>query len=353
MNKTCLPFSLAFALAACAAANVHAQSSVTVYGSIDASMRYQTNVDAAGNGLLSVASGNYYSNRLGFRGVEDLGGGLKARFTLESGFASDTGALDNTNNVLFNRTASVGLGGAWGNVDVGRIYTIAFRTEKFLDPFDHHYTPIVPLSSGAGTTLPAAARTAGLGAGASAGTRFNNDIQYSRVSGPLTLRVEYAPGEVAGDAGRGSARAAGFAYEGKSLLLAGAYTQRETATGFKNRAYVVGGGVQIAGTTAKVGHSREQQDAAGAGYRNRVTWAGVSREVAPALEATLAFYRSRYDGPAAAEGRRDLLLLGASYALSKRTNLYAEFDLNRYQGALLPSGQERQRGVSAGINHLF
>ncbi|THC43292.1 porin [Massilia sp. Mn16-1_5] len=350
MKKT----HIALALALLAAANVHAQTSVTVYGSIDASVRYQTNVDAEGNGLASVASGQYYSNRLGFRGVEDLGGGLKARFTLESGFGSDTGALDNTNNVLFNRTASVGLGGAWGNVDIGRIYTIAFRTEKFLDPFDHHYTPIVPLSSGAGTTLPAAARTAGLGAGASAGTRFNNDIQYSLAKGPLTLRAEYAPGEVAGDAGRGSARAVGVQYDNKSLLAAGVYTQRETTTGFKNRAYVIGAGFVAAGTTVKVGHSREKQDAAGTDYRNQVSWAGASRDVAPALEATVAFYRSRYNGPAAAEGKRDLLLFGLSYAFSKRTNLYAELDLNRYDGALIPSsGQERQRGTSFGINHLF
>ena len=354
MNKTCLPFSLAFALAACAAANVHAQSSVTVYGSIDASMRYQTNVDAAGNGLASIASGQYYSNRLGFRGVEDLGGGLKARFTLESGFASDTGALDNTNNVLFNRTASVGLGGAWGNLDVGRMYTLAFRTEKFLDPFDHHFTPIVPLSSGAGTTLPAAARTAGLGAGASSGTRFNNNVEYAKSMGPLTVRAAVAAGEVAGDSSRGAAQAVAFSYDNKSLLLAGAYTHKETATGFANRAWVAGGGYNFGNTTVKLGHSREEQDAGAVDYRNQITWAGASHQAMPALDVTLAFYHTRYNGPAAAEGKRDLLLLGASYALSKRTNLYAEFDLNRYDGALLPaSGQERQRGTSFGINHLF
>jgi predicted porin len=321
---------------------------------VDASMRYQTNVNAAGNGLWNVASGNYYSNRLGFRGVEDLGGGLKARFTLESGFASDTGALDNTNNVLFNRTASVGLGGTWGYLDVGRLYTIAFRTEKFLDPFDHHYTPIVPLSSGAGTTLPAAARTAGLGAGASSGTRFNNDIQYSKVTGPLTLRAEVAAGEVPGDSSRGAAQAVGFAYDNKSLLLAGAYTHKETAAGFANRAWVAGAGFNIGNTTVKLGHSREEQDAGAVDYRNQITWAGASHQVTPALDLTLAFYRSRYNGPAATEGKRDLLLLGASYALGKRTNLYAELDLNRYEGALLPaSGKERQRGTSFGINHLF
>lgn len=132
------------ALAALFPATVFAQSSVKVYGSIDAGVRYQTNVDAAGNGLYSMASGHSFANRLGFRGQEDLGGGMNAHFQLESGFNTKTGELDNANNVLFNRTAAVGIGGKWGSIDLGRQYTIGFRTEKFLDPFDHHYTGMVP-----------------------------------------------------------------------------------------------------------------------------------------------------------------------------------------------------------------
>lgn len=335
-------------------ATANAQSSVTVYGSIDAGLRYQTNVDAAGHGLLSMGTGNYYSNRLGFRGVEDLGGGLKARFQLENGFVSKTGALDNSNNVLFNRTAAVGMGGDWGFIDVGRQYTIGFRTEKLLDPFDHHHTGIVPLSSGAGTTLPAAASAAGLGASSSSGTRFNNDVQYSGSFGPVTARAEYAPGEVAGDASKGSARAAGLSYAGSSLLLAGAYTQKETAAGFSNKAFVAGGGFKLQGATVRVGHSRERQSTATAGdYRTKTSWAGLSYAFTPAVEATLAAYRSNFDS-LASRGTRDLLLLGATYTFTKRTNLYAEADLNRYEGALIPATkQDRQRGVSAGINHLF
>ncbi|MES2261806.1 MAG: porin [Pseudomonadota bacterium] len=347
MKKTYLMFMLAGATAATA----HAQSSVAVYGSIDAGLRYQTNVNAAGDGLLTVGSGNYYSNRLGFRGIEDLGGGMKARFTLESGFVSKSGALDNTSGVLFNRTALLGIGGDWGAIDVGRLYTIAFRTELFLDPFDHHYTGIVPLSSGAGTTLPDIAKNAGLSASSSSGTRFNNSVQYSRTSGPLTVRAEYAASEIAG---KGAAQAAGFTYAGSPWLLAAAYTQKETAAGFDNHAYVAGGGFKGRTTTFKVGHARERQATASAGeYRNRTTWAGASHNVTPALEVTLAAYRSRFDSLASG-GRRDLLLLGGAYALSRRTNLYAELDLNRYQGALIPaSGKERQRGASFGINCLF
>lgn len=79
----------------------------------------------------------------------------------------------------------------------------------------------------------------------------------------------------------------------------------------------------------------------------------MSYEFTPAIETTLAAYRSDFDS-LASRGRRDLLLLGAVYKFTKRTNLYAEVDLNRYEGALIPATkQDRQRGMSAGINHLF
>jgi predicted porin len=345
--------TLMLALAAIFPATAFAQTTVNVYGSIDAGLRYQTNVNAAGDGLLSMGTGNYYSNRLGFRGVEQLGNGLDAHFQLESGFKSSTGELDNTNNVLFNRTAAVGLGGAWGSVDVGRQYTVGFKTEKFLDPFNHNYTGIVPLSSGAGTTLPAAAKTAGLSASSSSGTRFNNDVQYAGTFGGLTLRAEYSLGEVAGDTDKGAAKAVAFSYTGHSVLAAGAYTYKQTAAGFANHAFVAGGGVKIHEVTAKLSMSRERQDTATAGtYQNTTRFGGVSWQAGP-LNFTGALYRSSYDSAAGA-GTRELRMVGSSYALSKRSNLYAEVDFNRYGGALVPaSKQVRQRGMSLGLNHLF
>jgi predicted porin len=345
---------LTLLLAAMLPAFAHAQATVTVYGSIDAGLRYQTNVNAAGDGMLTMSSGNYYSNRLGFRGVEQLGHGLNAHFQLESGFNSKTGELDNTNNVLFNRTAAVGLGGKWGSIDLGRQYTIGFRTEKFLDPFDHAYTPLIPLSSGAGTSLPAAAKAAGLSASSSSGTRFNNDIQYTGSFDGLTLRAEYAPGEVAGDSGKGTAKAVGFSYAGGPLLAAGAYTQKKTATGFDNRAFVVGGGARIHAFTVKAGLSRERQETAAAGtYQNETRFGGVNYQVTAPLELTAAFYRSDY-GSRAGGGRRDLTLVGASYHFSKLTNLYAEVDVNHYDGALVPSTkQTSQRALGVGLMKMF
>jgi predicted porin len=346
--------TLALALMAMLPAAVLAAPTVAVYGSIDGSLRYQTNVNAAGDSLLSTASGSYYANRLGFRGAEDLGNGLNARFQLESGFNSKTGALDNTNNVLFNRTAAVGIGGKWGYIDMGRQYTVGFRTEKFLDPFDHHYTGIVPLSSGAGTTLPAAATAAGLGASSSSGTRYNNDVQYSGTFNGLTLRGEYALGEIAGDANKGSAKAVGFSYAAGPLLAAGAFTRKETPGGFTNQAFVAGGGVKLHGVTVKAGLSRERQETSAAGiYQNQTTFGGISYAASQPVELTAAVYRSEYES-AASTGSRELFLLGGAYFLSKNTNLYAELDLNRYAGALVPaSRQTSQRGVSMGLMYLF
>jgi predicted porin len=351
--KTQAPLMLAMA-AMLPAAACAAPASVQIYGTIDGGLRYQTNVDAAGNSLLSATSGNYYANRLGFRGREDLGNGLNAHFQLESGFKSDTGELDNTNNVLFNRTAAVGVGGAWGSIDVGRQYTVGFRTEKFLDPFDHHYTPIVPLSSGAGTSLPADAKAAGLGASSNSGTRFNNDLQYTGSFGGLTVRAEYALGEIADDAGKGSARGVAFSYTGATLLAAGAYIHKETAAGFSNDAFVAGGGFKWKALTVKAGLSRERQEIAAAGlYRNQTRFGGIIYEVSQPLELTAAVYRSDYDS-VRGSGRRQLSMVGAAYYFSKRSNLYAAFDVNRYDGALVPaSKQTAQRGVSLGVMHAF
>ena len=70
-----------------AATGAFAQSSVTLYGVVDASLENVKGTDS----LTRVSSDNYASSRLGFRGVEDLGGGLKANFVLEGGINLDTG----------------------------------------------------------------------------------------------------------------------------------------------------------------------------------------------------------------------------------------------------------------------
>jgi predicted porin len=102
-----------------------AQSSVTLYGRLDASLA-QTSKEVTGLNAVGkvkqtgIDSSNLNTTFWGLKGSEDLGGGLRANFTLESGFAIDTGV---GNAGLFERKAVVGLSGAFGAVDLGRNYT--------------------------------------------------------------------------------------------------------------------------------------------------------------------------------------------------------------------------------------
>ncbi len=101
-----------------------AQSSVTLYGRVNTTVEHQKNGTAVANATVNGLFNN--SSRFGFKGTEDLGGGLKAGFQLESGFASDTGAgtgwpgLPNTGTgINFGRQSEVNLSGGFGMVRLG------------------------------------------------------------------------------------------------------------------------------------------------------------------------------------------------------------------------------------------
>lgn len=356
---------LALAVLGAFAGVAQAQTSVTIYGSFDAGVRYQSSQTANGNSKLTMGSnGTYNSNRIGFKGVEDLGGGLNAHFDLETGFNSGTGELNNASNMLFQRSAFVGLGGQWGSLDLGRQYTVAFKTVGAYDPFNYKYTAIIPLT----------------GASVSAGTRFNNDIQYTGTFGPITARAEWALGEQAGSARNASAQAVGVSYANGPLALGGAYTLRKPSVGTPatfqdNRDWTVGGAYTFGPARVALGYARETQDAAaGSSTQTKNAWIGGSYDITPALGLSAAYYNTLTSSTSS--GKRQLFIVGTTYALSKRTNFYADIDYAKYDGSAagtltsngvaattypagtqLPAstiaGQSKQTGVSVGINHLF
>ncbi|MFM8901232.1 MAG: porin [Burkholderiales bacterium] len=109
---------LALAVLGAFAGSAVAQSSVTLYGVADVNI---TRAKGGTNTLTSMGSGGLQGSRWGLRGSEDMGGGLKANFVLESGYAIDTGA--NLQGALFGRAAWVGLSGGFGEVRLGRQLT--------------------------------------------------------------------------------------------------------------------------------------------------------------------------------------------------------------------------------------
>ena len=124
-NTACSAIALLGSLCASAA---FAQTQVTIYGIIDTGVVYTTNANAAGNSVFKVPglTGSFPS-RLGFKGNEDLGGGLQAIFTLESGFSPDTGAMGQGTR-LFGRQSYVGLKNEYGTVTVGRLLNMTYMS---------------------------------------------------------------------------------------------------------------------------------------------------------------------------------------------------------------------------------
>ncbi len=137
--------SLIAAAAMTAAGVASAQSSVTVYGVLDAAISYYRGEGAPSKTLMTTSG--YNNSRFGLRGLEDLGDGLSASFVLEAGINNDTGAgqSTNTNNqpsgatpvggLTFNRRSTVSLSGPFGEIRLGRDYTPSFWNLLQYDPF--------------------------------------------------------------------------------------------------------------------------------------------------------------------------------------------------------------------------
>ncbi len=115
MKKSLIALAVAGALAPVAA---QAQSSVTIYGLID--QGYYQISNASANAKQKGVAAAVYSPRLGFKGTEDLGNGLKASFVLEQQLFIDTGAIDSA-GTEFKRGSNLSLSGSFGTVTAGRI----------------------------------------------------------------------------------------------------------------------------------------------------------------------------------------------------------------------------------------
>jgi predicted porin len=107
---------LALAVLAAFAGTASAQTNVTMYGVLDMALQHEND---GVNSTTALDSGIQSGSRLGFKGTEDLGGGLKANFDLEAGVNADTGT-SSQGGILFGRQAWVGLSGGFGSLRLGR-----------------------------------------------------------------------------------------------------------------------------------------------------------------------------------------------------------------------------------------
>ncbi len=282
-----------------------AQSSVTLYGTVDLNGRY---VDADGQDRrLTLSQDGINSSQLGFRGVEDLGGGLKAGFNLLAGVNADTGT---TNSKFFNRRSTVSLFSNFGEVRLGRDYTPTFWNLTIFDAFG---------TNGIGSSLNV---RNGYG-----GTRQDNTIGY------------FLPGNLGGFYGQAQY------YMGEQLSNTGAADK--DGNGFGARFGFANGPFDVAlalsrtkyATTATLGDVQQnniggQWNFGVAKLQAQYEWDKVDSTVAvkgkgylvgalvPVGAGEIRAAYSRYKTDQAGDPTSKKLALGYVHNLSKRTALY-------------------------------
>ena len=240
------------ALAVLAAASAaSAQSSVTLYGVADLSMfdnnAPSTSFSMSGNGLL-----NNGSSRLGVRGSEDLGGGLKANFNFEQGINGETGATDaNT----FQRAANVSLSGGFGTVKLGRTLTPSFFGVATWElTGTANYSAVANQFGFAGAlsrnnselsyTTPSLSGFSGtiglITKGDNGGTSGKTDLNVIYKNGPIGAALSY--NQVANSGAKGLALGANYVLGG-GYVIAGSLHDSKLAGGAVNdRGFSIGGG---------------------------------------------------------------------------------------------------------------
>lgn len=273
-----------------------AQSSVTVYGIADAAIARE-DADTADGSRTVVNSGNQSSSRIGFRGTEDLGNGLKAMFNLEAGVALDTGAGD---SVLFGRRAVVGLEGAFGLVTLGREYTpiasVAGQSDILGQGF--YGTNLSAFNSGRLTR------------------RLSNSINYksSSMSGFKVLAA-YGLGETSTGPSLDTMGVA-LEYANGPLFLGAGYHQVERLATGDDKEYTFGAGYKFGAVEVKGNYMVGDRE----GPNNKFKQANIGAAVAVG-GAGKVYVNLQRNEQASAKG--NLIALAYSYSLSKRTNVYA------------------------------
>ncbi|WP_434666347.1 porin [Paraburkholderia sp. A3BS-1L] len=368
-------FILTFGLLALHAP-AQAQGSITLYGILSEGLAWASN--EGGHANLKLVSGTNQNSRFGLRGMEDLGGGVKAIFTLENGFDITTGKFQQGGR-MFGRQAYVGLSSErFGTLTAGRQYDTAY---DYLAPFE---------SAIAATGL---AVHPGDNDDVFGSYRYNNSLKYqSPTVGGLRAQVMYAMSNAAGQWALNRSVSSGVAYEASQFRLAAIYLQNDRPGAGANPSGALTD--DYAGAPFLLFHSspldpsvgvrRQREFGAGAQYTaGKLRVSGLVTDVRYDYLDTTSLHLVNVDVSASYSVTPSLLLstgyvytagryggynraphwnniqAGADYFLSKRTDIYLFCDYQRASGAnadvymFSPSSSASQTVVVAGLRHKF
>ncbi|OEZ55502.1 porin [Duganella sp. HH105] len=344
MNKQLLAAALC---AGCAGAAL-AQSNVAIYGVLDVGVATVSGATAGSSGFngndTKMQSGTLQGSRIGFKGAEDLGNGLSAIFTLESGILADTGASDQ-GGLLFGRQAFVGIkSNTLGAITLGRQYGPEYLAWKLVEPMDDGF-------AGAGSNLFA-----------TNGKRINNAVKYTTPTvGGVTADVLYGFGEVAGNNAASRDIGASVTYAGGPVLFKAGYNSLNNATASdKSTNYVLSGSYNFQVLKAIVIYGSNK----GSGSTdNRDLLLGAS---IPFGTHTLLASYIRKDDKSSADKDAHQIAVTWTYDMSKRTIAYLSAArmtnkngaaYHTYSATLPAAGQAGAvagtREFNVGLRHAF
>ncbi|CAN7343980.1 porin [Pseudorhodoferax sp. LjRoot39] len=337
------------AVLAAAASVSYAQSSVTLFGIADATV--QVGRGSTDNNV-GLGSGGLSTSRIGFRGVEDLGGGLKAGFWLEAGYTLNNGNGQNSNALAFTRRSTVSLmGDSWGEIRLGRDFTAPYN--NLYDAFG---------DNGVGNIL----ETRDLGLNYGLQTRTSNAVSYftPKTLGGFFGQVQYyrnGQGVATGDT-YGNGYGVRVGYENGPVSVGVAYGKTDYQASATNLAKIDSKSINLGGSydfgVAKLLLSIGQDEGDGAGLdaKTRLYTVGTTVPVGAGLIRASWTRADQRDS----EVRADKFAIGYVHNLSKRTALYTTFAYlkNKDASSLALNGSttglgDSSKGLDIGLRHAF
>jgi predicted porin len=364
MKKSLLALAALTAFAGVASA----QSSVTLFGVIDANVR---NVKTSAGSLKTLSTDGMGSSRLGLRGMEDIGGGLRAGFWLEGSVNVDVGGgqkaaftgitlPSGTTSAVGNsfsgqdwqRRATVSLMGGFGEIRLGRDYTPDFWNHTVFDPFG---------TNGVGNSVNTFDT---LGSGATTTVRANNSVGYFLPGG---LGGVYGQVMVAAGEGAAGNKHMGFrvGYAAGPVNVALAYGKTSVDGSVDWTRLNIGASYNL-GFMTIMGQYINSDVSGGAanGRENTNILLGANIKAGAQGTFKVSYVKADGDGPAASDKTRDAtqLAFGYQHALSKRSSVYAHYGrISNKAGAnyrvagtaLSNAAGKASTGYEFGVNHSF
>ena len=335
----------------------HAQSAVTLYGVVDAGLQYTSrNANASGSNAgsaIGMTDSGIGPSEFGIKGTEDLGGGMKANFDLESGISVANGGLNNGNGNFFGRQAWVGLSGNFGEVRLGEQFSPFFMSLFDSDPRGF---------SEFGSSLTIFGDNALFTGGVSTNAIIYTSPELSGLQGSAMIAL----GGVAGNFQAGRQWAVSLKYDHGPVMLnvaifdgnsGGTPTPVPSTLEFEGR--TLGAAYRFGALTAKASFTNYK--VAGS-FNNNVYSAGLDYQVLADVDLNGGVYvtSDRSD----TTNHSLMAAFGANYFLSRTTTLYAQVGIADNHGAMntgfsvgdaniLYEVTGTTIGANVGIRHTF